>query len=211
MNLNDKYRIHNKRKSNKLLWIYLLIVLIFIFSCSLAKYISDSKIVFKANVAKWNIKVNGVEITQSTTKIKNEMNLIATENLSDDGLIKQGQKGYIDIQIDPKYTEVSLRYKLIVDMSGLPQGIKLTEYSLNDYNKKLEMPEDNIFEGEILLGGKDSLDVSDVKNYRLYWEWNEDNSDLINDNILSNDINKDVDTLDAKYKIKANLQIEQII
>jgi len=194
MTLAEKYRIHTKLKSNKFLYLYLLIALLLIFSSSLARYITSSNITFGANVANWSIKVNDISINQSTSTIYDEIDLIVTENQSDDGLIKSGQSGYFDIVINPQYTEVSLKYIIALNMTSFPEQINLTGYSLNS-SAITPIPANNIFEGKILLNGKNNLEDTDKKIYRIYWEWPS------NVNIIE----------EGDYKVKANIQIEQNI
>ena len=125
------------------------------------------------------------------------MDLVVTENASQDGKIRPGQKGYFDIIIDPKYTEVSLKYKITLDTSELPEGIDLTSYSLNNLNVASLMPQSNVLEGMILLDGKDSLEDVDKKTFRIYWEWLAQETSM--ENIANN------------YKVKANVEVEQLI
>ena len=197
MTLNERYRIHNKKRTNKSLLLYLLVFALFVFSTSFSRFLNSGTSSFNAELANWCIKINGIEINQNTTTIKNEMDLIVTENESQDGKIKPGQKGYFDIVIDPKYTEVSLKYKITLDTSELPEGIELKSYSLNNFNLTNLIPQNNIIEGMILLDGKDSLEDVDKKTYRIYWEWPTQETPM--ENIIEN------------YKVKANIQVEQLI
>ncbi len=197
MTLNERYRIHNKKRTNKSLLLYLAIFALFVFSTSFSKYLNNGASRFEAEVAKWSIKINGVQIDQSTSTITNEMNLVVTENESQDGKIMPGQKGYFDIVIDPKYTEVSLKYTITLNTTDLPENLELKSYALNDFNLKNTMPNNNTLEGLILLDGKDSLEDVDRKTFRIYWEWPQEEEPM--ENILEN------------YKIKANVQVEQLI
>ena len=49
----------------------------------------------------------------------------------------------------------------------------------------------------ILLDGKDSLEDVDKKTYRIYWEW------------LSQETS--MESIEDNYKVKANIEIEQLI
>ena len=197
MTLNERYRIHNKKRTNKSLLLYLLVFALFVFSTSFSRYLNNTNSSFDVNIANWCIKINGIEIDQTTSTISNEMDLVVTQNASQDGKIKPGQKGYFDIVIDPKYTEVSLRYKITLDTSDLPDGIDLTSYSVNNLNLTNVIPQNNILEGIILLDGKDSLEDVDKKTYRIYWEWLSQETSM--ENIANN------------YKVKANIEVEQLI
>ena len=195
--LNDRYRIHNKSKSNKSLLIYVYALIVLIFSATFSKYLSSSNGTFGLELANWCIKVNDVAITSETTTIRNEIDLIATEGASNDGKIKPGQKGYFDILIDPEYTEVSLQYKIVLDTSKLPSQIILTGYSINNSNQKINLSNNKTIEVEIYLDGKDSLNSLDKRKYRIYWEWPQDNAKIEN--------------IQQEYIVKANLEIKQIL
>ena len=197
MTLNERYRIHNKSKSNKSLFMYLVLFAFLIFSSSLARYTNQSNATLGLEFANWCIEINGIKITPDTKTINNKIDLIVTENKTQDGLIKPGQKGYFDININPQYTEVSLKYKILIDTSDLPSEIKLKNYSINNSETKQNMPANKTLSGNILLDGKASLNETDNKKFRIYWEWASTDSKI--ENIKDN------------YKIKANIQLEQMI
>ena len=115
------YNTRNKKRTHVVSFclVILVITLLFITSNSYARYISNGGVDLKASIAKWYIEVNGVNVTSQTTTINDEINLIVTENATQDGAIQAGQKGYFDISIDPKYTEVSLSYRINIDTSNL--------------------------------------------------------------------------------------------
>ena len=125
MTLNEKYRIHNRKKSYKSILIYVILFLAFFISNSFARYSTMNNTVIGVDVANWNIKINGIDISQNENTIHNEIELIVTENETQDKLIEAGQSGYFDIEINPADTEVSIAYKIILDTSNLPDGINL--------------------------------------------------------------------------------------
>lgn len=197
MTLNEKYRIHNKSKSYKSLLFFVIIATLFVFSRSFSRYLTFSKLDTNIDVASWKIKVNDREITQDTRVIDNEVTLVTTDNSHGDGILRPGQKGYFEFTINPQYTQVSLKYTVSIDTSNLPSTIQLKEYSVNDFNTKLALPANNKLDDTILLAGRDNLGNLDIRNYRVYWEWPAENG-IISD-------------LQDEYKVKLNVQVEQII
>ena len=195
--LNERYRIHNKPKSNKSLLVYILVFALFIFSFSFSSYVTQYSGTLGISSAKWKIKINDKLITQDNNLIKNDISLVVTENKTDDGIIKPGQKGYFDIIIDPKDTEVSLKYKIVLDTQDLPSTIQLTSYSLNNSNTKIPLPNNKTIENTILLDGSGILKSTDKKQYRIYWQWPIENGKI--------------DNIQNSYKIKANVKLEQYI
>lgn len=195
MTLDDRYRIHNKLKKNKLLRLYILIILSLIFSLTMSRYTSSSDLTLGIEVAKWDISINNTEVTPQTTKLDNKIEMVVTENQDQDGYIKAGQKGYFDIKIEPKYTEVSIQYNIKINTEDLPNEIKLTKYSINNSSEKIDMTQNKTITGQILIDEKENLDEDDTKIYRVYWEWNAENSKIqIND-----------------YKLKTDVEIKQLI
>ena len=197
MTLNQRYKLHNRPKSNKSILIYFCLFIVLFFSTSFSRYLSNFEGTLGIEFANWSIKVNDVQITQDTKTLNNQIDLVVIENKTDDGLIKPGQKGYFDISIDPQYTEVSLKYKITLDTSNLPEEIQITKYSLNNFNTKINMPSNKIFEGNILLNEKDCLENSEKKIYRIYWEWPSSNAKI--------------DEIKENYKITADIEIEQLL
>lgn len=193
------YKTLNKRRSHVVSYclVIFLVTLLFVTSNSYARYISRGTTYLAMSVAKWCLEVNGVNVTSQTTTINDEINLIITENATQDGAIQAGQKGYFDISIDPKYTEVSLSYRINIDTSNLPSNIVLTKYSINNFDTKFDMPSNNTFEGQILLNNNVALSNLDKKVYRIYWEW--PSSDPLIENIKSS------------YSVLVNVQVEQIV
>lgn len=199
MKLDELYSVHSmpKKKSNNLLKLFILIVLVLLISFSLARYTGMNQVNFLVDVAKFNISINDTLISNNVSNINNLIDLKVDENITDDGLIKCGQKGHFDIKIDPQNTEVSLKYKITFSKTTLPQNFVLTGYSLlnDDDSTIFSFINDNTIISDILeLNEKDKLDVSDVKIYRIYWQWLE-----TNDIPVSN------------YAINANIFIEQKI
>lgn len=197
MTLNEKYRIHNKSRSNKVLLVLFIMIILSLFSSSFSRYLTTSQVNANVGIAKWCIKVNDREINQDTTSIQNEISLITTDNMQEGDIILPGQEGYFDIEIDPQYTEVSLKYTITLDTSNLPDNIVFDKYSINDFSVKENLPLDYKLENTILLAGREKLSDTDAKTYRIYWNWPIENgfiSDLANE-----------------YKIKVNVQVEQII
>lgn len=193
------YKTLNKKKRHVISYFLaiLFVTLLFVTSNSYARYISSGNAYLAMPVAKWCLEVNGINVTPHTTTINDEINLIVTEGATQDGTVQAGQKGYFDISIDPKYTEVSLSYRINIDTSNLPSNIVLTKYSINDLETKFNMPNNNTFEGQILLNDNLALTNLDEKVYRIYWEWPSSNAL--------------VENLQSSYSIIADVEVEQII
>ena len=172
MKLDELYSIHSmpKKKSNNLLKLFILIVFVLLISFSLARYTGISEMNFLVNIAKFKVSINDNLISNDVTNINNSINLIVDENLTQDGLIKCGQKGHFNIKVDPNDTEVSIKYQIDFSSANLPGEFKLTGYSVDDSNTVIPFTNGTIINDSIVLNGKEHFDTTDVKNYTIYWE-----------------------------------------
>lgn len=208
MTLNEKYRMHRSLKIGN--YIKLLCVIVFIVSISFTFSAYNNIIVVKDDydVAKFSVKVNGQSIEnldedteEEGSKLISDIKLITT-NGPDDDIIRAGEEGYFDIEIDPTGTEVALEYFITLDFSSMPEVIKMKSYSLNGVDKG-ELPSDYKFSGEMNLhkgDANEALVSSDKVSYRIYWQWKGDVSETGYEEIEMQD-----------YKLKANVIVQQKI
>ena len=169
MKLDEIYSVHSmpKKKSNNLLKLFVLVAFVILISFSLARYTGMSEINFLVNIAKFNVSINDKSITDNSTNISKIIDLKVDENYTDDGLIKCGQKGHFDIKIDPKDTEVSLKYQILFNTETLPEKFFLTGYSIND-NSIIPFSNGTVIYDTLELMGRENFDSTDIKNYRIY-------------------------------------------
>lgn len=204
MTLKEKYTIKNKKRIKQFIFLYSILVIFFVIYSTFAKYENRSEGYTKIAVANWNISLNGKLLTNNNATLVDSIKLIPTTGIDNIGTnsdgnnsikIKPGQAGYFDIEIDPTDTEVSLWYRITLDLSNsnLPEGLSISSYSLNMGNTTIALPDDNTVSNEILLDGKDKLTNDDMQVIRYYWSWDEG------------------DEGDAAYTIVINVELKQIL
>ncbi len=113
--------------------ILMVLMLGYIFTNTYSKYINNASARIEQDVGRWNIKVNDVDITSTTGEpVEFEIdNFLWNEtNHVKEGKVAPGMKGQFDLSIDPKDTDVSIKYSIKID------NTKLTES--NDINLKIK-------------------------------------------------------------------------
>lgn len=203
MNLNQRYRIHTeKRTIKRYLKLLGIIAFLLIFSYTFASYSSTFIAQSNFKVAQWKIVLNGTLIEENVNVLNNVIELRTTPE-SSDGLIRAGQTGYFDMEIDPDETEVAIEYQVTIDFSEMPEEIEINSYEKLQNGQVIEqgqIPENNKFSGEINLRTENNikyrLDSRDTVTYRFYWTW--DGEDYVID-------------YNDNYKVKSTIVVQQKI
>ena len=105
------------KKFSLIIFSFLLIFLIFQFVNNYGLLESNAEAEVNPEIGKWNITLNGVDVT--VTNEINASNLIYTGGNVENGYFAPGVTGTYDIVIDPKNTDVSIRYDISADLSSL--------------------------------------------------------------------------------------------
>ena len=168
MTLEEKYRYLSRRSNPKLIW-YVIIAVFLILETTLARYTNVYNSQTGTQVAKWNIKINNTNITNQTDTINL---IIKDENGDVADIIRSGDTGYVEIEIDPSGTEVSIEYSIglsfIKGNLSMNSSIQFTEYSLNDESSRHAIT-NNTISGTVNLDGKSQLTNLEKRQYKIYW------------------------------------------
>ena len=161
---------------------YLVLALMLIFSVTYSRYtnVYDSESVLTP--AKWEIKVNGQAITDTISSISDGIVLVKDGGSSDE-IIRAGDTGYFEIEIDPRGTEVSIDYNLSFEVVKVPTNMSsnflFTGYSLNDEDERHALVDNEIGGDNVVsLNGMSHLGDLEIRRYKIYWKWT--GSDLVN-------------------------------
>ncbi len=132
----------------------------------------------KADVGKWNIKVNAEDITNTTTH-SFTMNTfkISQSPYTKENKIAPGMDGTFEIDIEPQDTQVSIRYDIAIDSTELTnQSIKLNSVMEKNNNNEIIKTAENTYTGVIPLEkiNKDYLDAIEIS---FSWENVEENNE----------------------------------
>ena len=120
--LRYHYKYHNRKSMKPYLRLLLLFLILILFSGTISRYINGAVGENLINIAKWSIKINGEELTPTSSDLSTDISLY---NLSDNlTVIDSGDDCYFDITINPVLTEVAISYSIDIDLtnSNLPNG-----------------------------------------------------------------------------------------
>ena len=202
MTLNQKYRIHKIKTYKSYLRLLIIIIFLISFYYTFSKYSNVFVASSGVEIANWKIVINGTRIDSSLESINNAIEL-KVDNAESEDVIRAGQTGYFDIEINPDGTEVAIEYQIIMDFSEMPEEIEIASYSKIENGIVMEngnIPEDMRFLGEINLNTVENvkyrLDERDTIIYRFYWKWRGEDFEIdYNDN----------------YNVKSDLTVVQKI
>ena len=142
-----------------------------------SRYIADANGNIKIGFAKWQIKVNNNDITDSSVSSINIVPIIKENNNVAENTVAPTSSGYFDIVIDPSNVDVSFNYSISIKLlnENMPDLI-ISEYAIldefDDENSEITyMP---LVDGII----NDSFTYTENSSYspftiRVWFEWYE--------------------------------------
>ena len=128
-------------------------------------------------IAKWNIELNQTDITNGITQNIIIDNFQLTENnnvLS--GKIAPGISGALDLTLDPKDTDVSIRYDLTLEDIG-NQPIKISSIEMIEGTGTLLKTGENTYTGLMNLNNIKNSTSKVTVRITVYWENDESNNE----------------------------------
>lgn len=183
-------KIIRKRKivKNKFLILIVLIVIVlfgFTFGTTYGLFESNKVEVFESNIAKWNINVNNINVTKSTSFVIDKIVLENNTSVKE-GKMAPGTSGYFDILIDGSNTDVSFRYDIKFDFSKLDiTNLKIDNIEEINFNKLIKTDKDtytNVITLDEIRNNKNNL-------VRVYVKWQNVETSNEEDSIVGLDSN----------------------
>ena len=176
MKKGKRYKSNKKRLTN-FLWFYTIVSILLIFGYTFSRYLAKVEPEGIMNIAKFNVKVNNVDI------IENEaftLDFSLNPNTYKNKLIPNAN-GYFDFEINPAETEVSLEYEFKFNLTELSEKFKLLYFTINDSETHYSIVDNNIVKGDLLLPNNKAFTDEQKINLKVYWSWDE--NDIYNPNI----------------------------
>ena len=144
----------------------------------------------KANVAKWDVEVNGKKIDEDL--IIDLFSSIENVSTSTTNYIMPGSEGSFDLKVKNK-SDVNVIYSIEIEEVINNKDIPIV-YSLVE-NGEYQKAEDFIIaDGEELLYGE----INNYNEYKIYWKWPFESS---GENLVI--------TTDETFKVKVNITVNQ--
>lgn len=195
-----------KKKDLKFILLFIILVsccLIYLFQSSYAKYRRKLEGIVSADIASWNIKVNGEDIANKKTLTTTiEPTFLESENTAAD-VIAPGVEGYYTITIDASNVDVNflcnIRSEVSVDSSVT--DLKTLSYVVNpasDDDERLTYSADTGIVQQISKNTEQTV-------FRIYIKWEDE------DGIMDNQADTEVATnSSSKALINVTLQFSQL-
>lgn len=185
-----------------LLAFILLCITIFLVAQTYAKYLSSAKGQTTVNIARWNIKVNDLSITENTD-ISGTITPVfpGNENIASD-IIAPTAEGYFDLVFDFDDVDVSFNYTIesTVDDSSPVKDFVIVGYSI-DNGMRVDLTDTNIISEDILLDSNVT-----TRNIRIYVKWIDDGNATMN-----NQDDTIATTSNTPAIFKVNITFKQIV
>lgn len=194
----------NKIVFIRILAVIALVITIFEIKNTYAIFYSELQGTSQSNIGKWNIEINNTNISSGVNSsfIINNLSIDSNVNVKNDRLAP-GTQGYFDIVINPKNTNVSVRYDITIDKSNLTNS-SITFNSIDevlDNDISLVKTGPNTYTGVIPLNKINNTYSNDIK---VTFSW------------INNEENNEQDTLigfikNNKLNVPINVSIEQYL
>lgn len=153
-------------------------------------------------IAAWEVTINDSIITNENKTFNiNDIIWEGSENVLD-GKVAPGMKGYFDIIIDPKNTDVAIRYDILYnldDLNEINSFFKITKVEEID-NNNLILTDKNTYTGIIDLSYISSKKTHTI---RTYVEWIDDENNSHNDYLMG--------ISDEIFKISIDINVIQYL
>lgn len=192
------------KKFKVLLVIASLSITLSLMSNTYSRYVATSEGNFAIEFAKWQLLVNGDDITNQTTNSFNlNPTIISNENIADDK-IAPSSEGYFDVEINPENVDVSFKYTINLEMTNNIDDLVITRYAFlpdeyiegsalsynyldrneNSISKEIKYGDSNyMIEKVIQAEGQEKTTRNVFKpiKIRVFFEWIEGTVDYKND------------------------------
>lgn len=171
----------------------LLFLLILSFNITYGLFESNKDFNANMNVAKFNLFVNNNNIVDTKSFNINNITVLNNENVLD-GKIAPGVRGYFELILDPKDSDVSIYYEVSLDTKDvLNDGIILD--GVESDSGSLIKVDKNTYAGVFTL---DEIKNKVQKNIKIYFSW------VNNDEVLDDIKYADGLKCDIKTNVKAS-------
>ena len=182
---NNNVTINNKAKIA--IFLICIVALLTTVNSTYARYVSSSQGVVSTNLARWQIFINTVNVTERYGSSITFTPIIEPNKHVAANKIAPSSKGYFDIAIDPTNVDVSFTYDINFNIpeDSIITDIKVTDYAIVEGTEITE-------ESEITKIKLNSTTLSDTLLYdetkpfapfviRAYFAWVDDETNTMDD------------------------------
>ena len=209
--------IANNNKVKIAIFLICIVALFSTINSTYARYVSSSQGVVSTNLARWQIYINTLNVTEKYGSSITFTPIIEPNKHVAANKIAPSSKGYFDIAIDPTNVDVSFTYDINFNIpeNSIITDIKVTNYAIVEGTEITE-------ETELTKIKLNSTTLSDTILYdetkpftpfviRAYFAWIDDDTNTMNDESDSN-IGNMVATGDiTNFELGVNINFKQYI
>lgn len=170
-----------KKKNVILLGILLLVAVTSgIVAVTYSRYMTTANGNSSAKIAKWEIKINGEDVTTTNTFSAGEFTWTRLNDAGSvaEGYIAPGYQGETTIELDATNCMVDMDYEISIDPSGMPEILKgKSQFSIvigDDTVLDIDGGSLTTYNGDITVDSEDKIVRIPVK---IIWENNENNNE----------------------------------
>ena len=193
------------KKVLKILTLIMLIITILKISDTYAKYYTTTHTdTLSRDIAQWVIKVNELDISQTGEIVEipiDKFNNFTNANTLGDK-ISPSSEGYADIIIDPKGTDVAVRYDIEIELTGASNLAVEARSEMASGENTLVKTGENTYTGIISLPDVQAEKTADV---RFYITWTND------ENKNTEDTEKASSDDRVKFNVSAKVTVSQYL
>lgn len=173
-----------------------------------SRYVASNNGDLKLQFANWQILVNDNDITSNAsssivlTPVIDENENVAT------GKLAPASTGYFDFEINPKNTELSFDYQILLEADNSQiKDLRITKYTyINDSADEdvINTIEDNTITGSLIYDNTKENFTYEPFTIRVYFEWYDGEDNIMDDQA-------DTEVAGQEFNINASIKFEQRI
>lgn len=205
------------KKFKVLIVIASLAITLSLMSNTYSRYVASSEGNVEIEFAKWQLLVNTIDVTSSSTSSISFEPVIEKNDHVAKNKVAPSSTGHFDIEIDPTNADVSFTYTidLNIDSEDVPDLI-ITKYAIlpENYIEGNSLQFENLVEGKISSIMEYGTENFKKTTLRIYFQWFEGQTETLTetmDDTADTNIGYAAATEDTTFAINANINFEQYL
>lgn len=194
-----------------------LAVTLSLMSNTYSRYVASSEGNVEIEFAKWQLLVNTVDVTSSSTSTISFEPVIESNANVAQNKVAPSSTGHFDIEIDPTNVDVSFTYTVNLDIASenVPD-LMITKYAIlpENYIEGNKLDFENLVDGKISNVMKYGTDNFKKTTLRIYFQWFEGQTEALTetmDDTADTRVGYAAATEDTTFAINANINFEQYL
>ena len=182
-----------------------------------SRYVASSEGNVEIEFAKWQLLVNTIDVTSSSTSTISFEPVIESNDNVAQNKVAPSSTGHFDIEIDPTNVDVSFSYTVDLDIASenVPD-LMITKYAIlpENYIEGNKLNFENLVDGKISNIMKYGTENFKKTTLRIYFQWFEGQNETLTetmDDTADTNVGYTAATEDTTFAINANINFEQYL